>query len=167
MGAVLAIDYGTKRVGLAVTDIDRSYTFPRDTLLRSTTESEIAHLKQLCAEDGVELIAMGLPINADGTHGPMAKAAQRYAAVLTTHLEIPHVFVDERYTSQEAEEYLRELYPRDTRKRRQMRDRAAAVIILRTFLEHGSVEVEPLDEPPQSPEGSDAKPADGDGSGTR
>jgi len=150
-GAVLAIDYGTKRVGLAVTDDGRTYLFPRDTMLRSTTAAELDHIRALCAEDGVGLIAMGLPINADGSYGPMARAAADYAALLTEGLEIPHVFVDERYTSQEAEETLRERYPRDTRKRRQMRDRAAAVIILRTFLEHGSVAAPPPVQGPPPP----------------
>lgn len=143
MGAVLALDYGTKRVGLAVTDATRAYVFPRETLLRSTAEAEVDHLKTLCREDGVDLLAVGLPINADGSHGPMAAAARKYAAELTAALGVRHVFVDERYTSQEAEEYLRETYPKDTRKRRQMRDRAAAVIILRTFLEHGALDPGP------------------------
>ena len=158
MGAVLAIDYGTKRVGIAVTDADRAYTFPRDTLLRSTKEEELAQFRGLCEEDGVSLIAMGLPINADGTHGPMARAAREYAAWLTEGLEVPHVFVDERYTSQEAEEYLRERYPRDTRKRRQMRDRTAAVIILKTYLEHGEITSLPPLEPPPDGERAPGNP---------
>jgi putative Holliday junction resolvase len=137
MGAVLAIDYGTRRVGLAVTDATRTYVFPRETMRRSTPAAEAAQLAALCRDDAVELLAVGLPINADGTHGPMTEAARAYAAVLTAALGVPHVFVDERYTSQEAEEYLRQTYPKDTRKRRRMRDRAAAVIILRTFLEYG------------------------------
>ena len=140
MGAVLSIDYGTKRVGLAASDATRKYVFPRDTMLRSTLAEEAAHLEVLCREDGVELLAVGLPLNADGTEGPMAVAARKYAADLTSALDIPHVLVDERYTSQEAEEHLRQTYPKDTRKRRQMRDRVAAVIILRTFLEHGPVD---------------------------
>ncbi len=139
MGAVLAIDYGTKRVGLAVTDDERRYVFPRETLLRSTQDADITHLRQLCHDDGVDLLAVGLPINADGTEGPMAVAARRFAARLSADLGIPHVLVDERYTSEEADEYLRETHPRDTRKRRQLRDRVAAAIILRTFLEHGPI----------------------------
>jgi putative Holliday junction resolvase len=139
MGAVLSIDYGTKRVGLAVTDATREYVFPRDTMLRSSSAEEVEHLQVLCREDEVDLLAVGLPVNADGTEGPMAVAARKYAAELTAALHISHVLVDERYTSQEAEEYLRETHPKDTRKRRHMRDRVAAVIILRTFLEHGPV----------------------------
>jgi len=139
MGAVLSIDYGTKRVGLAASDATRAYVFPRDTMLRSTPTEEAAYLRALCREDGIDLLAVGLPLNADGTEGPMAMAARKYAADLTSALQVPHVLVDERYTSQEAEEHLRVTYPRDTRKRRQMRDRVAAVIILKTFLDHGPV----------------------------
>ena len=111
-----------------------------DSMLRSSAVEEAAHLQVLCREDEVDLLAVGLPVNADGTEGPMAVAARRYAADLTAALHIPHVLVDERYTSQEAEEYLRETHPKDTRKRRHMRDRVAAGIILKTFLEHGPVE---------------------------
>ena len=67
MGAVLSIDYGTKRVGLAVSDATRAYVFPRDTMLRSTPTEEAAYLRALCREDGIELLAVGLPLNADGT----------------------------------------------------------------------------------------------------
>ena len=112
MGAVLSIDYGTKRVGLAASDATRAYVFPRDTMLRSTPTEEAAYLRALCREDGIDLLAVGLPLNADGTEGPMAMAARKYSADLTSALQVPHVLVDERYTSQEAEEHLRVTYPR-------------------------------------------------------
>ena len=102
MGAVLSIDYGTKRVGLAASDATRAYVFPRDTMLRSTPTEEAAYLRALCREDGIDLLAVGLPLNADGTEGPMAMAARKYAADLTSALQVPHVLVDERYTSQES-----------------------------------------------------------------
>ena len=80
MGAVLSIDYGTKRVGLAASDATRAYVFPRDTMLRSTPTEEAAYLRALCREDGIDLLAVGLPLNADGTEGPMAMAARMSGA---------------------------------------------------------------------------------------
>ena len=139
MGALLAIDFGTKRIGLAVTDPDRQYIFTRPTLQRSTPEADCDAIRELCEDETVELLVMGLPLNADGTEGPMAAAARAFAELLTTHTRIPAVFADERYSSQEADERLREIIGRDHRKRRALRDRAAAAIIMRTYLDHGPV----------------------------
>ncbi|MAG58215.1 MAG: Holliday junction resolvase RuvX [Planctomycetes bacterium] len=137
MGAVLALDYGTKRVGVAVTDSDRRYVFPRDTLTRTTPEDDLAALRAIVGDDGVDLMVVGVPFNADGTEGPMAKTAREWGGKLAEALGLPCEWVDERYTSQEAEEGLRETYPKNTRKRRMLRDRAAAVLILKTWMEHG------------------------------
>jgi len=137
MGAVLAIDFGTKRIGLAVTDPERKFVFPRDTLLRKTLEADLDAIAGLCREDDVDLLVVGLPLNADGSAGPMVDAARAFGEQVARRTGLPLVYVDERYSSIEADERLREIHGRDTRKRRALRDRAAAAIILRTFLEHG------------------------------
>ena len=140
MSVVLGVDFGTKRIGLAVSDPDRVHVFPRETLRRGEMAEDLATLRQLCEEDAVELIALGLPLNADGSEGGMCTAARQFGARLVLELGLDLVFVDERYSSIEADERLRELHPRDPRRRRQMRDRAAAAIILRSFLEAGAYE---------------------------
>jgi len=127
-GAVLGVDFGTKRVGLAVTDPERTFVFTRETLERTTPEADLDAIAHVVGEDGVGLAVVGLPLNVDGSEGPMAEAARAFG--------VPVVFVDERYTSLEAEEQLREVHRRDTRKRRRLRDKAAAAIILRTFLDN-------------------------------
>ncbi len=139
MGAVLAIDYGTKRLGLAVTDAGRAFVFPRDTRTRTAEADDFDFLRRLCDEDRIELIVVGLPLNVDGTEGGMAVAARAFGARVAKGAGRPVRFVDERYTTIEAEERLRERYPKDTRRRRSLRDRAAATIILRTFLDHGAL----------------------------
>lgn len=138
MGAVLAIDFGTKRLGVAVSDRERSFVFARETITRTTPERDLAALAEVARDDGVDLVVVGLPLNADGSEGPMAKAAREFAARLTAVLGLGTTFADERYTSIEADEKLRERFPRDTRKRKALRDRVAATLILRTWLEHGS-----------------------------
>lgn len=136
-GAVLAVDFGTKRLGVAVTDPERRFTLPRDTVVRTALPEDLEALRRLCEEDGVGSIVVGLPLNADGSEGPMAAAARAFGAALGEASGRPVEFVDERYTSEEAEERLMLRYPRDTRRRRALRDRGAAVLILRTFLDHG------------------------------
>jgi putative Holliday junction resolvase len=136
MGVVLGVDFGKKRIGLAVTDPERRFTFGRDTLAADgkTDAARVAH----CArEEGAELIALGLPLNVDGSEGPMAALVRKFGADLSAVSGLPTAYVDERYTSIEADEHLRERFPRDTRARRAMKDRAAAILILRTYLEHG------------------------------
>ena len=137
MAAVLAIDFGTRRIGLAVTDPERRYVFPRDTLSRTDLQSDLDALEKQCFEDGVELLVVGLPLNVDGSEGPMTVAVRVFAGQLSERTGLPVEFADERYSSQEADEILRESTGRDTRRRRALRDRAAAAIIMRTFLEHG------------------------------
>lgn len=136
-GAVLAIDFGTKRLGLAVSSDDRVFVFPRDTLIRATKEADFQALRALAVEDRVRQVALGLPLNADGSEGPMSVIVRAFGEELRAALGLPVDLVDERYTSLEADEFLREKYPRDTRKRKALRDRGAAVLILKTYLDHG------------------------------
>ena len=81
-------------------------------------------------------MVVGLPLNADGSEGGAAKSARAYAAKVAAHLNLPVAMVDERYTTIEADEALR-LQHRDWRERRKKIDKAAATLILQTFLDHG------------------------------
>lgn len=137
MGAVLAIDFGTKRLGIAVTDRDRRFVFPRDTIQRTDPAADTEALRRVAEDEHAELVVIGLPLNADGSEGGMVAAVRAFGNAVSAALGLPVTFVDERYTTIEAEERLRERFPRDTRKRRSLRDRAAATLILKTYLEHG------------------------------
>ena len=79
-GAVLALDYGDARIGLAVSDPKRTFVFGRDTLERSSDDRDFAVIEKLCREESIGLVVVGLPLNADGTEGGAAKAARAYAA---------------------------------------------------------------------------------------
>lgn len=136
MGSVLGVDYGTKRIGLAVTDPLRNFVFGRETLLREGGD-DARRVAEVARTEGAELLAVGLPLNADGSEGPMAAAARAFGAAVSAASGLRCVFVDERYTSIEADEKLKARFPKDTRRRRALRDKAAAILILRTFLEHG------------------------------
>lgn len=137
MGAVLAVDFGTRRIGLAVTDPGRSFVFTRPTLERTSPEADLEAIARQAAADGADTIAVGLPLNVDGSEGPMARAARQLGEDLRARTGLRVEFVDERYSSLEADEKLRKAHPRDTRKRRRRRDQVAAAVILRTWLEHG------------------------------
>jgi putative Holliday junction resolvase len=135
-GAVLAIDHGLARIGVAVTDAERRFVLGRDTIARSSDEAALDAIARLCRDESIRVVVVGLPLNADGSEGPAAAAARAFAAKAGARLSLPVVFADERYTTIEADEALR-LRHRDWRERRKRIDRAAAALILQTFLDHG------------------------------
>lgn len=123
-------------MGVAICDPSRTFVFGRDTIERTSDAAVLDVIAQTCRADSVGLVVMGLPINADSTEGPAARAARAFAAKIAVHTALPVTFADERYTTIEADETLRERH-RDWRERRKRIDRAAATLILQTFLDHG------------------------------
>ena len=133
---MLAVDYGEARLGLAVSDPKRAFVFGRETLERSSDDRDFAALGALCRDESIVLVVVGLPINADGSEGGAARTARAWSAKASERLGLPTALVDERYTTIEADEALR-LQHRDWRERRKKIDKAAATLILQTFLDHG------------------------------
>lgn len=149
-GPVLAVDVGTKRIGLAVCDPSRTFVFTRGVIARADaaalaaakaadrTPPDLAAVRDLAKEERALLLAVGLPLNVDGTEGEAAKAARGFGAELGVVAGLPVVYVDERYTSMEADEALR-MRMKNPKERKAKVDAAAAALILRTYLEHGAV----------------------------
>ena len=102
------------------------------------TSPDLAAVRDLAKEERALLLAVGLPLNVDGTEGEAAKAARGFGAELGDVAGLPVVYVDERYTSMEADEALR-MRMKNPKERKAKVDAAAAALILRTYLEHGAV----------------------------
>ncbi len=134
---ILAIDYGRRRHGLAVSDALGMASHPLPALQRRSTEADLAALRALAAERDVRLLVVGLPLNMDGSEGPMAAEARAFGAWLGTSLGLPVHYEDERLSTDEAEHFLRDagLRPSD---RKRLRDSVAAAVILRGVLERGA-----------------------------
>ena len=132
---LLGIDYGRKRLGLALSDEGGILASPLPARIRSRSETDdIAFLKDLTRERGVERIVVGLPLNMDGSSGEMAEEALRFAALLEEEIGIPVATIDERLTSVEADRVLIEGgFSRQRRKG--LRDSLAAVLILQAYLD--------------------------------
>ena len=136
---VLGIDYGERRVGLAISDATRTLarplttlvvSDPRDTLARVTSE-----LERLAAEeDGVRSIVVGVPVKLDGTPGDQTRRVREFIDALAARTPLPIICVDERLTSREAESRLA-IGERDWRKRKKRLDAAAAAVILQDYLD--------------------------------
>ena len=128
----LAIDYGTKRTGLALCDPSETIVSPLTVIVGR--KNLIEKIIETIARENIEGVVFGLPLNMDGTTGPQAKMTMRFAEELKKCTSVPVYFQDERLSSFVAEE---KLAPAEfTRKKKAKRlDAIAAAQILETFLE--------------------------------
>ena len=130
---VLAIDFGTKRIGTAVSDALGITVNPVETIKRSSNARDIARLKTLVEELEAEAVVVGLPLKMDGAEGDAARDVKRFASTLQSQLDVKVFTHDERLTSYEAEQIMTERGLSRSERRAQS-DTLAAMIILRDYL---------------------------------
>lgn len=131
MSRVLAVDWGTRRVGLALSDPSRRVAKPLDTLILRAPEDAALRIAELARQEEVALIVIGLPLNANGDEGNSARSARRLGAQLRDQgYQIE--FVDERWTSEEARELA--IAKGERRRDKGRRDQLAALIVLQQYL---------------------------------
>ncbi|MGH9573103.1 MAG: Holliday junction resolvase RuvX [Candidatus Acidiferrales bacterium] len=132
---ILAIDYGHKRIGLALSDELGFTAQPLAVLIRKNRLKDMKRLRDICERHAVGHIIVGLPIHMTGELSEMADEASRFAARLTKMLKIETEMIDERLTSWGARDAISEAGGRFGTKRAALDDVAAAVL-LRDYLEH-------------------------------
>jgi putative holliday junction resolvase len=133
---ILAVDYGRKRIGLALSDELGLTAQPLLTLARTNRRDDLRRLREICREHGVAHILVGHPLHITGAPGEMAEEAARFAARLKKALGIAVELVDERLTTWEAQQTMSQAKSSSPRKRRPLDDVAAAVL-LRDYLQRG------------------------------
>jgi putative Holliday junction resolvase len=133
---LLAIDPGTVRLGLAISDTDRRIASPLTTYTRRDSKQDAQYLKKVIEDEEIGVIVIGLPVRADGYEGEQAQAARKFGAWLHELTRLPCVYHDERYTSSEAEAALLGA-GLSKQKRKERRDRVAAQILLQAYMEAG------------------------------
>jgi putative holliday junction resolvase len=142
---ILAVDYGRKRIGLAISDDLGMIAKPLQTFLRTNRSQDLRRLRDICRAQGVIRIIVGHPLHMTGELSAMADEAARFAARLNKELGIPVELQDERLTSWEAGNTVAETKPLSRRRDASLDDVAAAVL-LRDYLEqkngHGRAVVE-------------------------
>lgn len=131
---ILAIDHGTKRMGIAVSDELRMMAHPVEYIPAEPFSAFLARLKELLQEKEVELVLVGMPRNMDGSYGPAALKVQEFVAVLKDAIPMPIKVWDERLTSAQANRFLIEANVR-REKRKEKVDRMAAAILLQSYLD--------------------------------
>ena len=133
-GRLLGIDYGTKRVGIAVSSPDQLYSSPLENFTRRSPPHDAAHLLQLAEEYEVAGLVVGLPVHMSGDEGGKAREARAYGQWLNEVTGLPVRYWDERFTSAAAEVHL--LAAQLSKKKRKARmDMLAAQILLQSFLD--------------------------------
>src|SRR6266496_4401569 len=103
---ILALDHGTKRIGVAVSDETKMIATPLEYIPAEPFADFLARLKVILREKEVELILIGMPRNMDGSYGPAALKVQEFAAVLKDAIAVPIKTWDERLTSAQAKRFL-------------------------------------------------------------
>jgi putative Holliday junction resolvase len=135
----LAIDLGTRRVGLALSDEGARYATPYEVLTVSSPEQATAEILSVIKREGVMRLVVGLPLNMDGSFGPAAHNTIAWARGLSSQCHLPLIFIDERLSSFDAEQQLNDRKragEKLTRKRRKEQlDAVAAATILQDFLD--------------------------------
>jgi putative holliday junction resolvase len=131
-GTVLAFDFGTRRIGVAVGDFETRIAHPLASVTQAENRARLAAIERLIAEWRPALFVVGLPAHADGAEHPVGRLARRFAQRLQGRFGIPAELVDESLTSHEAEGLLRASGARGARLKAGL-DAVAAQRILETF----------------------------------
>ncbi|MBC6443516.1 MAG: Holliday junction resolvase RuvX [Rhodobacteraceae bacterium] len=132
--ALIALDLGTRTIGVAVSDLRRRIATPRTTIRRRTFTTDTAELGGIIADTGATGVVLGLPGNMDGTEGPRAQATRAFAHKFSRSAGLPILLWDERLSSVFAERVLLEA-DISRAKRAKVIDRIAAGIILQGVLD--------------------------------
>lgn len=131
---ILALDHGTKRVGVAVSDELKMLAHPLEFIPAEPFAAFLERLQEILREKQVELIVVGMPRNMDGSYGPAALKVQDFVAALKQAVTTPIQTLDERLTSVQANRFLTEAEVRG-KARKEKVDKMAAAVLLQSYLD--------------------------------
>lgn len=132
MTRILALDFGLKRIGVALGDTDSGIAFPREVLTQS--ESVTDEILDLAEQESVSLLLLGNPLRRDGSPGGVDAELQAFAEKLRSRFTGEIVFVDERFTSKIATQRLHDI-DMSEKHQRGLKDSLAAQIMLQEWLD--------------------------------
>lgn len=130
----LALDMGNKRIGVAVSDLTGLYAFPLTTIMRKSISKDIDRINELLREQDAKELIIGLPLSLSGHQGEQANLVKSFGNLLNDKIDTPIYYVDERYSSVQAENKLINAGVSPSRNRKRV-DAAAAAIILQSYLD--------------------------------
>jgi putative Holliday junction resolvase len=133
-GALIALDYGAKKIGVAASDASRMIATPVVTIHRRRFDIDLQALNAIIEDRRACALIIGLPLNMDGSMGARVQSTKAYARNLSKTIDLSICFWDERLSTQEAQEMIAE-YKINRKKRQIEDDEIAAAIILQEVLE--------------------------------
>lgn len=133
-GRLLGLDYGTKRVGVAISTFEQNIASPLENYTRQSEQQDQTFLTKIIKEYQCKGLVVGLPVHMSGDEGQKAKEARQFGNWISQFAQIPIRFWDERYSSAIAAEFLANVNV-SRGKRKAYLDKLAAQIILQSFLE--------------------------------
>ncbi len=132
----LGVDLGSKRVGIAVSDLSGTIASALTTVHRSRSRRhDHAEIARIAHDEEADVVVVGLPLSLDGSHGKAATAATAEARQLASVVGVPVEMYDERFTTVTAERGMREA-GLDAPARRKIVDKVAAAVMLQSWLDH-------------------------------
>ncbi|MDR2708426.1 MAG: Holliday junction resolvase RuvX [Elusimicrobiota bacterium] len=145
LARIMGVDYGLKRIGIALSDLLKITANPFATIETSTFLANADEILRIALENNVCEIAIGLPVNMDGTYGKMAETVKNFSQKLIAKTDLPIMFVNESLSTMEAIEVLKKNKIKFNHKDKGLRDRVSAAIILERYLESKNNLISPLE----------------------
>ena len=138
-GRLMALDVGTKTIGIATSDVRRTLATPLTTLKRGKLAGDLAALTELTAKHEIKALAVGLPLNMDGSEGPRCQSVRQFAANIERHgppalAALPIVLQDERLSTAAVTRGMIDDYDMSRARRAERVDAAAAAWILESAM---------------------------------
>jgi len=132
---ILSVDFGLKRIGIAIGDTAINSASPLLPIIRKTKDDVWVQIKDLVEEYTINKIIVGYPVNMDGTPSQTTKMVEKFFNHLKQTVDVDIELIDERLTSVEADEILKS-YQSDYKKRKKFIDSISALVILRSYMEN-------------------------------
>ena len=133
--AIMGFDYGSKRLGIAVSDLMQNIATAYKIWQRSTFEKDLNEIKRIVKEKDIGAFVYGLPLQMNGQEGQMAKEVKAFAEKIAQEIPLPYMFWDERLSSAAMERFLIEEVDMSRAKRKKILDSSAAAYILQGALD--------------------------------
>ncbi len=131
---IMALDIGTKNIGVALSDESATVAQGKEVIKRVSNAKALLRIKEIAGENRVAKIVVGLPINMDGTEGERARDSVRFAEMLREETSLTVVLWDERLSTREAESVMI-MASMSRKKRKKVVDKLAAQLILQSYLD--------------------------------
>ncbi len=135
MGCVLGLDYGRRRIGVAVSDDLELTAQPVGTWNNLKWKQVVDNICTLIQDKGIVRVVVGLPLNLHGQKGPSALEVERFVNKLKQHVSIPIILWDERFTSVQSKRTLHTLHQKPSQKKEKI-DLIASILLLQNYLDY-------------------------------